>query len=164
MWRNEMIRIVLILFILVSNVVSDDCVKFTFENNFHKWLTHKWDAQCIALPLWIEGKYSNINLISKHDHSNKFISPESSTELSCVSSFIFTMRLNGKLEVNIYMEKDEAARNNVVVIAKNAEDANDIYGNAWMSVVVSNFENGWHTLTIPLERPGSYEGYVSIVF
>lgn len=160
MWRNEMIRKVLILFTLVYHAVSEYCVRYTFEENFNEWLENEWGGQCVSMPFWIIGKYSDLDLTGQNEKSTSFIMPQS--DLSCDSSFIFSMTAGGTIEVNIFMEATEPT--DQILILVNLLDpigGDRVTGQAFNSAMDPNFVPGWHTLKMTLTGSETYQGYVS---
>lgn len=164
MWRTEMIRKVFIVIILVSYTVSDGninpCVRYTFEENFDKWLLHDWGPpSCLSGPVWMAGKYRDLDwTIDHNDLSTTFITPAPLTDqLSCVSSFIFTMHPGGSIEVNIYME-NAGPSDQILVVAHRLEDPIVNIGNAWNTADT----DGFMTLKLTLTNDVTDEGYVSI--
>ena len=160
MWRNEMIRVAFILFMLVSYAVSDKCVTYTFEEDFDEWPTHEQgSADCKNMPDWILRKYSDFDLSHENEGSMFFITPQ--TDLSCVSSFIFTMNYNGTIEAKIYMAPTDIFDQIIILVYMLDSDGDRVTGQVFNMAVDPNFEEGWITLRETLTGSAKYEGYVS---
>lgn len=161
MSRKEMIRRVLILLIFVTHTVSEVCVRYTFEEDFDELFTNELGIQCVSRPFWIVGTYSNFDLTGPNERSTSFITPL--TELSCVSSFIFSMTAGGIIEVKIYMEAADDSSDQIVAIANQLDISGDrVTGMDANSASDPSFVSGWHTLRMTLTGTQTFNGYVSI--
>lgn len=163
MSRDEMIRKVFILIFLLPHAFSENCVRYTFEENFNYLFTNELGACNDETSLWKLGTYNTSDVTGHHELSSTFITPLET--LSCVSSFMFSMTHGGTVEVVIYMESNATSDQIMVLANEHFEDGEDknmgLVGNSPMS---DNFVSGWHTLVIPLSSTGTSEGYVSILF
>ncbi|KAJ8714679.1 hypothetical protein PYW07_002904 [Mythimna separata] len=152
---------VFVVFSLVSHVISDSCVRYTFEEGYHEWFQNQWGAACDQFPFWIPGKYSDVDVTSQNERSTSFITPL--PVFSCVASFIFAMSAGGTIDVNIYMEPEDI-HDQIVILAHLLEAGGDtIVGQAINMALDPNFVAGWHTLTMTLTGSGTYKGYISIM-
>lgn len=148
---------------LVSHAFGENCVRFTFEENYNDLFTNEVGVCSIGMALWELRTYNTSDVVGQHELSSTFISPLES--LSCVSSFMFSMTNGGTVEVIIYMESNSLS-DQIMVLAneyhENDEDTN--MGSAGNSPMSPDFVSGWHTLVVPLSTTGSSQGYVSFVF
>ncbi|KAH9629763.1 hypothetical protein HF086_009890 [Spodoptera exigua] len=152
-------KMVLKTFILVtlfaSYVASDSCVTYDFEEGFNNLFGHY--RVCNSMPLWHEGTYNSLNLTSPNVRSTKFISPQPN-QISCVSSFNFTMNLGGTIEFNVYLEqKDNLDQFYLIAYHIGPDGIHFIVG---MEAVRN--QTGWHTVKVPLGGSRSFNGYFSL--
>lgn len=157
-----MIRTLFIFIILVSHAFSENCVRYTFEENYNDLFTNELGVCRNGMSLWELGTYNTSNVTGHHELSSTFISPLES--LSCVSSFLFSMTNGGTVEVTIYMESYSLS-DHISVLANQFFDDDDdrVLGSAGNSPLDVNFVGGWHTLVVPLSSAGRSNGYVSTV-
>lgn len=157
----EMISFKCVVLILVySSVVScDECVSYDFEDDFDDLFTSGVGV-CIGMVTWNIAAYRSLPLESPHPSSTQFISP--SEQLSCVSSYRFTMTSGGTVEANIYMDSLSTMDQVSFVVNEIVPGGNDAaVGTIVLSSLDPNFVNGWHTLRVTLTGRGTYNAFVS---
>lgn len=150
-----------LLFVLtVSSVWSDECVRYTFEDDFQD-LFDNMEAPCFGMPFWHQGNYASINIDGLNDRGETFISP-AGTEFSCVSSFPFGMSVEGSIEVNIYVDSVNAG-DNIIILASHVIPDGDDANVETVTLIGSTLETGWHNIRFPLRSTleEQFTGYVS---
>lgn len=149
---------IIVIFILIISVCSEDCLRYTFEEDFGTLFSNE-SGLCGGMQFWELRSYSSISMDRPHEYSHLFISPRES--LSCVSSFNFNMLAGGTVEVNIYM--DGASRNDQISLLVQHNSTGAVAGNTANSALDPNFVRGWHTLRVSLTGNGIFTGYVSVL-
>lgn len=158
----KMLRAFLTLF-LVQLTLSENCVKYTFEEGFDDLFSNERGICSVAgITSWECKDYKDTAINTQPESSTKFISPKTSP--SCGSSLVFPMSAGGIVEVNIYMESEEYDQIAVLVhrVVNGTNDA--VVGSAGASPLFPQFIRGWQTLRLVLSGTGTYDGYVSMRF
>lgn len=152
--------IILVLF-LCSSVFCEDCVTYTFGDDFEDLFSNEIGV-CNGMLMWNRGNYFDIPLDSPHELSTTYIYP--ANLLSCVSSFIFPMTAGGIVEVNLYMDPNSPADQVSIVVNEVVPGGTDAaVANTGISAMNPSFVSGWHSLNVTLTGSGTYNGYVSII-
>lgn len=136
----------------------DECVNYNFESDFEDLFTN--EGLCVGLSTWTQSTYSTIDVTSPHEYAETFIMP--GTDLSCVTSFPFSMTSGGTINVNLFIS-DTNASNMIQVLAEQitATGNNPTMGFGSTSPIDANFVMGWQTLTFTLIGSDTFEGRVS---
>ncbi|XP_035443244.2 uncharacterized protein LOC126910603 [Spodoptera frugiperda] len=148
------------LLILVSYAIGELCVNYDFEQGFNELFSD--NGVCHSLPLWFIGKYEDLNMIGENG-STTFIKPSSQSSASCASSFVFSMKSGGAIEVDIYMERSDV-NDQIQVFVSQVVAGGGSFVKAKAESGVSGYSaNGTQTLKITLNGTDNYEGFISIV-
>lgn len=156
-----MIREFVVLLILVSYIYGDNCVRYTFEEDFYE-LFHTDSALCDSRVPWLLERYKNTELTSPHVRSTKYISPQEIT--SCVSSFIFPMRFGGIVEVNAFIGMTDTQDALTITASTIINDSEQTAGTITITPKQHDHKPEWQTLRITLMGTDDevFDGYVSV--
>lgn len=148
------------LLILVSYAIGELCVNYDFEQGFYELFSD--NGVCNSLPLWFIGKYEDLNMIGENG-STTFITPSSQWAASCASSFVFSMKSGGTIEVDIYMERSHV-NDQIQVFVSQVVAGGGSFVRAKAESGVSGYSaNGRQTLKVTLNSTDNYEGFISTV-
>uniref|UniRef100_A0A2H1VVS1 SFRICE_014971 n=1 Tax=Spodoptera frugiperda TaxID=7108 RepID=A0A2H1VVS1_SPOFR len=148
------------LLILVSYAIGELCVNYDFEQGFNELFSD--NGVCHRVPLWFIGKYEDLNMIGENG-STIFIKPSSQSSASCASSFVFSMKSGGTIEVDIYMERSDVNDQIQVFVSQVVAGGGSIVRAKAESGVSGYSANGTQILKITLNGTDNYEGFISIV-
>lgn len=152
---------IIVFALSVSSVLCDDCVRYTFEENFED-LFDNTQAPCFGMPFWEEREYSSIDVESPHENSQRYVSPLES--LSCVSSFTFSMSVGGTVEINVYTDSMSMIDTINILASQIVVGGNDAnVGTYIYNPLSADYVTGWQTLrfTLSTSSVGTFDGYVS---
>ncbi|XP_028170023.1 cell wall protein DAN4-like [Ostrinia furnacalis] len=141
---------IILLFLIFSKSLCDDCFRYDFEDNFEKKFSPNTGI-CFGMSPWALNNYTSLGIDSPHPSSSSFISPTNS--LSCVSSVSFSMGF-GVLELNVYVV--EVLPSNSMQIYVMAEPSHLV---AFLGYESHHYKPGWNTLRIRIQR-WAFQGYV----
>ncbi|XP_063834223.1 uncharacterized protein LOC135083415 [Ostrinia nubilalis] len=141
---------IILLFLIFSKSLCDDCFRYDFEDNFEKKFSPNTGI-CFGMSPWALNNYTSLGIDSPHPSSSSFISPTNS--LSCVSSVSFSMGF-GVLELNVYVV--EVLPSNSMQIYVMAEPSHLV---AFLGYESHHYKPGWNTLKIRIQR-WAFQGYV----
>lgn len=154
---------IFIFFILILHgVLSDDCIKYTFDEDFWDLFVYSRtpcsDGQGLnTFASWYHESYANSTVRPPNEKSEWFISP--STSLSCISSFPFWIEPGGTVEVNVYIDSMIADDHLTIIVHKISDGVDPVVGTSQLFNV---FDKRWHVIRIPnLSSIIPFHGYVS---
>ncbi|KPI98338.1 hypothetical protein RR46_09554 [Papilio xuthus] len=155
------LKCVVLILVYSSVVFCDECVSYNFEEDFEDLFTSN-EGVCTDMRTWNIGDYRSLAIDSPHPSSSQCILP--SDQLSCVSSFRFTMTSGGRVEANVYMVSFSPVDQVSFVVNEIVPGGNDAaVGTIVLSSMDPNFVNGWHVLRVTLTGRGTYNAFITFL-
>ncbi|XP_075979722.1 uncharacterized protein LOC142978951 [Anticarsia gemmatalis] len=139
---------------------GQDCVTFNFESNLDVFDTNS--QLCSGYADWHLGTYYSLNVDTLYPESTTFISPNVSS--SCISSFVFEMKPEGRVEVNVFM-KSVSELDYVIVLAKKLVPGgiDTVAGLQLYYASNAGFVEGWNVLTVSVLDFQAFKGYITLM-
>lgn len=142
------------------NLSDDKCTTYNFEEDFDQ----SFDADkgpCLGLPnKWNLGRYSTSGIEPPNKRSTKFMSPEISPQVSCVSSFNFNISNGGIIELLVFTKNAQATDQIVILVQTVRHETISVN---FYNPQTPDFIQGWMSIRIQLAPSSFVEGYVSNV-
>ncbi|KAM3959909.1 uncharacterized protein ACR2FA_006051 [Aphomia sociella] len=120
------------------------CISYDFEDGLNTFITdHEVCSDSESFGNWTLGLYDSISIPQPHPHSNSFITPAVTSPLSaCISSLVFGMEAGGTVEVNVYIQPEDAS--NII----NAFIIGPFAKTSVLASVTARYSTGWTTIQL----------------
>lgn len=139
---------------------GEACVTYNFESEFEDYFDTD-NQLCNGYSAWHLGNYYSLSIENIYPESSTFIAPNVSS--SCISSFVFEMKPQGYVEVNVFMKALSELDFVVILAQKRVKGSQDtVAGFQLYYAANEDFVEGWNVLRVNVVDFHPFNGYVSI--